>query len=52
MYGRYSADLADYAFKEGKRLRDESEKDKIDELSKEIGPYKWENSTFIVKIVR
>ncbi|KAF2359134.1 Chloride channel voltage gated [Trinorchestia longiramus] len=50
MYGRYSADLAEYAYTEGKRLRDTQER--LDDLTKELHPYKGEASRFIVSFVR
>ncbi|XP_018013594.1 chloride channel protein 2 isoform X3 [Hyalella azteca] len=50
MYGRYSADLAEYAYAEGKRIRDD--KAKVDDLTKELHKYKAEKSRFIVNFVR
>ena len=51
MYGRYSTDLAEYALKEGKKIRAGKETEK-DDLEQELLPYRRRFLRIIISRIR
>ncbi|CAL4058758.1 unnamed protein product, partial [Meganyctiphanes norvegica] len=52
MYGRYSANLADYARQEAQRVRDDKHKDEHHLFSKELQPYRGRCARTCIKFIR